>query len=60
MSACRKRGCAGGIPSSIKFDDKRKGGSKSVSTDAGLLGKRPTLTDKTGQMSKKLTGKKPI
>ena len=49
-----------GIPSSIPMRDMREGTSRTVQTDAGLLGNRATLKDQRGMNQQNLSVKNPL
>lgn len=60
MAKCNKCGKMAGIPSSIPMHDMRKGTSRTVQTDAGLLGNRATLKDQRGMNQQNLSVKNPL
>ena len=60
MAKCNKCGKMAGIPSSIPMRDMRKGTSRTVQTDAGLLGTRATLKDQRGMNQQNLSVKNPL
>lgn len=60
MAKCNKCGKMAGIPSSIPLRDMRKGTSRTVQTDAGLLGNRATLKDQRGMNQQNLSVKDPL
>ena len=60
MAKCNKCGKMTGIPSSIPMRDMRKGTSRTVQTDAGLLGNRATLKDQRGMNQQNLSVKNPL
>lgn len=60
MAKCNKCGKMAGIPSSIPMRDMRKGTSRTVQTDAGLLGNRATLKDQRGMNQQNLSVKNPL
>ena len=49
-----------GIPSSIPLRDTRTGTTRTVKTDAGLLGNRATLKDQRGMNQQNLAVKNPL
>ena len=60
MAKCNKCGKMAGIPGSIPMRDMRKGTSRTVQTDAGLLGNRATLKDQRGMNQQNLSVKNPL
>lgn len=60
MAKCNKCGKMAGIPSSIPLRDMRKGTSRTVQTDAGLLGNRATLKDQRGMNQQNLSVRNPL
>ena len=60
MARCNKCGKMAGIPSSIPLRDTRTGTTRSVKTDAGLLGNRAMLKDQCGMNQRNLTVKNPL
>lgn len=60
MAKCNKCGKMAGIPSSIPLRDTRTGTTRTVKTDAGLLGNRATLKDQRGMNQRNLAVKNPL
>lgn len=59
MASCKRRGCAAGIPSKIDLKDMREGKTRSVKTDADLLGRKPMLKDQTSMNQRPLNVRNP-
>lgn len=59
---CGKRTCGkmAGVPSSLKFNDMRKGSTHSVKTDASLAGAKPMLKDQRGMNQRSFNPKNPL